>query len=515
MVRTKKWPILYENILRVKNPDHPVGVVTLWTERDIVKSWINDTDYCAIGNLYSAAGINHIIRNVFANPAIRYLVMWGADLSASGYALNKFMQNGVDGDRNIVGASGAIEKEIPVKALATFRKNIELIDLRGKPKEEIAQAVKKLKVKPPFAKKPQIFPIGVPQINTLPSEQVGFKVSAASIAQTWLKVLNVINNYGRIKKTRYASTNELKEILNLTAVVTAENPKEVYFPHYLPFSKQELAQYYSEFQTRRIPGTSYNYGYRWRIHFGIDQVERLKKLLKKRPDSKKMILVTYDVKEDTKNLDRGDTPCITQINASVQDNKFFMTAHVRSQDMFHAWPRNMFGALSLQKEIADSAGYDFGYLTMITHSAHIYADDWSLTRGLLDDYYEAELKYKRGFHFHEDPRGNWVIEACHTKKLISAKLYTNDMATVLKSFEGATAREVAWRITDWELISLADHAASIGIELSKAEVALQLGIEYNQDKPLDYKKMVQEEKIPASPRYVKKGKKMVKLASGV
>ena len=185
--------------------------------------------------------------------------------------------------------------------------------------------------------------------------------------------------------------------------------------------------------------------------------------------------------------------------------------HVRSQDMFHAWPRNMFGALSLQKEIADSAGYDFGYLTMITHSAHIYADDWSLTRGLLDDYYEAELKYKRGFHFHEDPRGNWVIEADHPKKLISAKLYTNDMATVLKNFEGSTAREVQWKITDWELISLADHAASIGIELSKAEVALQLGIEYNQDKPLDYQKMVSREKIPAFPRYVKKGKKNIRI----
>ena len=54
--RTEKWPILYENILRVGDPDQSVGVVTLWTERDVIKDSLEKKDYAAIGNLYAQLG---------------------------------------------------------------------------------------------------------------------------------------------------------------------------------------------------------------------------------------------------------------------------------------------------------------------------------------------------------------------------------------------------------------------------------------------------------------------------
>ncbi|MDP2671136.1 MAG: thymidylate synthase [bacterium] len=516
--RSPKWPILYENILRVGDPDQSVGVVTLWTERDVIKDSLEKKDYAAIGNLYSAAGINHMMRNVLANPHIKHLVVWGADMSGSASSLRNFMEKGIDENYKIQGAPGEIEKEIPRQAVEDFRKNVELIDMRGKPKEEVVKVVKSFKKEKPFRPKAEVFPASEKKVSTWPSEQVSYRIEAPTVAQLWLKVLNMVTKYGRVKSTRYATTNELKELLNLNAVVTEEDPLNEYFPEYLPFTMQELKAYYPEWLTaRRIPGTAYNYGDRMRNMDGINQIEEIKKLLQTRPDSKKMIASLYNVKVDWAAANTGDTPCITQVICGVQDKKLFMTVHVRSQDMFHGWPRNMFAARKLQKEIADSAGYPLGKLAMITHSAHMYADDWTTSQQILEDWYIKEAKHKAGYRFDEDPRGNWLIEVDRVNSLITAKLYTADMSTQLAMFHGKTAEEVAYQIGDWELITMTSHAEIVGIELGKAEIALKAGLEYRQDKPLDLNKkyvaeeLIKQEEIPAETRYVRKGKKVIPL----
>ncbi len=509
-----EWPIYYKNILRVGDVHSNVGVVTLWTERDVIVKQLQKKDYCAVGNLYAAAGINHMIRNIFANPNIRYLIMWGADMSQSGHALLKFMQKGIDNNYQIPDSRGEIEKEIPKAAVEEFRKNIELIDLRGKPMATIAQTIEKLEKRPAFAKKPKLFPPARPTIISLPSEAVGFRAEADTVAQTWLKIINLISKYGKTERTRYASNNQLKEILNLTAVINKENPDKEYFPHYLPFSYSELKAYYPEMTTNRvIPGVAYNYGYRMRTYFKVDQISEIKKLLKKRPFSKKAIAITYDVYKDWKDVNTGDTPCLTQVLARVASGKLILTGHFRSQDMFHGWPRNAFALRKVQKDIADYLGLPMGSLCIITHSAHMYADDWKTAEELLKTNYLPELKYKPGWHWHEDPRGNWIFDIDYDTNFVPdkfyaasgnslavkgyplngkiiAKLYTHDMAKELMKFEGRTAAEIYWQIFDWELLSHPDHAFDLGEQLTKAEIALRLGLEYKSEEPLDFSKKV-------------------------
>ena len=98
-----EWPILYKQVLQVKNPNNSVGVAVMWTERQVVADILKSIDYCAIGNLYSSAGISAMVRNVFANPNIRHIILWGADLSRSGQALLSFMENGIDEHHFIIG----------------------------------------------------------------------------------------------------------------------------------------------------------------------------------------------------------------------------------------------------------------------------------------------------------------------------------------------------------------------------------------------------------------------------
>jgi len=185
--------------------------------------------------------------------------------------------------------------------------------------------------------------------------------------------------------------------------------------------------------------------------------------------------------------------------------------------MVHGWPRNAFALRKLQKEIADATGYRMGPLTVITHSAHIYGDDFLLVENLLMDHYEKELGFSPAVHFTFDPRGNVVIEIVSMKealqfheyskryekgavpfavsqtlkrlpkrgrnsgKLIRATLFAPDGGAPLKIFEGRTAQEVAYQIADWGYLSDPAHAMYVGQELQRAEEAIVRGGRYHQD----------------------------------
>jgi thymidylate synthase len=503
-MKNPNWPILYPQVLEVKNPASPIGVAVMWTERQVVADLLKNNSYAAIGNLYSSAGISAMIRNIYAKPTLRKIVLWGADLSRSGQALIQFMQNGVDDKFFIIGdeKGGQIEKEIGKEAIENFRKNVEVINLRGKPVSVLTETVRELEKEnaEPFCQ-PQTFPISRPKPFTFPSEQIGLRVHGKTAAQTWLKVLNNIMRYGRNKTTRYTQENELKELLNIMAVIYEEDPENPYLPPFFPFSKKDLDAYYPQvLSAKKIPGIAYTYGQRLRDYDGVDQIQKIIDLIKNRPFSKKMIAVTAKVKEDWSVVNKGDTPCLTNILCSIQDGQLFMTTHFRSQDMVHGWPRNVFSLRKLQKLICDEAGAELGAFVMITHSAHIYSDDYELVEKILRENYEKELGFTARQHFEEDRRGNVIIEVENkiVKKLkrrgrppknmpgdyeIVMRLYAPNGGLLLKEWRGKTAMEIYMQVTDWDYLVLPSHLIYIGTELQRAEYAIKSGQpeKYSQD----------------------------------
>lgn len=500
------WPILYKHVLQVKDPNNSVGVAVMWTERQVVANLLKDENYCAIGNLYSSAGISAMIRNIYANPHVRKIVLWGADLSRSGQALINLMQNGVDDEFFIVGdeKKGQIEKEIGRDAIDRFRESVEVINLRGKPVSLLQSTIATLsKVNAQPFTKPKVFPTSRPKPFTYPSEQIGFRVHGQTAAQTWLKILQNIMRYGRNKQTRYTQENELKELLNVMAVVYKEDPENPYLPHYFPFSKTELLQYYPQvLSPKQIPGIAYTYGQRLRNHDSVDQIAKIVELIKTRPFSKKMVAFTAKVSEDWNQVNKGDTPCLTQVLFSVQDNKLFCTTHFRSQDMVHGWPRNVFSLVKLQKLVSDETGYSMGPFVMITHSAHIYSDDYELVEKILKDNYDKELGYTSRQMFEDDPRGNIVIEIEEVGKRpvgrptkyavkptdkdyeIVVKLYAPNGGLLLKEWRGKTAMDLYIQMVNiGDYLVLPSHLIYIGSELQRAEYYIKLGIaeKYSQD----------------------------------
>lgn len=500
------WPILYKQVLHVKDPANPVGVAIMWTERQVVADMLKDENYCAIGNLYSSAGISAMIRNVYANPHVRKIVLWGADLSRSGQALMALMANGVDENFFIIGdeKGGQIEKEIGKEAIDLFRNSVEIINLRGKSPDELRKTVAMYsREKPVPFTQARKFPTSRPKPFTFPSEQIGFRIHGKNTAQTWLKILHNIIRYGRNKTTRYTQENELKELLNVMAVVYDEDPEHPYLPSFFPFSEKDLATYYPQvLSAKQIPGIAYTYGQRLRDHDGVDQIQNIIDLIKTRPFSKKMVAFTAKIKEDWSVVNKGDTPCLTQILCSIQDGKLFMTTHFRSQDMVHGWPRNVFSLRKLQKLISDESGVPMGAFVMITHSAHIYSDDYELVEKILKDNYEKELGYTSRQMFEDDPRGNITIEieevgAKHvgrpTKYAVKPtdreyeivlKIYAPNGGLLLKEWRGKTAMEIYIDLVNiGDYLVLPSHAIYIGSELQRAEYYIKLGVpeQYNQD----------------------------------
>jgi dihydropteroate synthase len=151
--------------------------------------------------------------------------------------------------------------------------------------------------------------------------------------------------------------------------------------------------------------------------------------------------------------------------------------------MFAAWPLNAFGLRKIQKEIAAALDVEMGPLTTVSCSAHIYEHDWTRANNILE-------KYRLPQRWNWDPRGNFVIKLDREKREIIIDYYTSEMKKV-ETFSfplnanGKTVIDIYNKLISLGLISQLSHAADLGAELLKAELALRYGLKYSQDDPLD------------------------------
>jgi tetrahydromethanopterin S-methyltransferase subunit A len=105
---------------------------------------------------------------------------------------------------------------------------------------------------------------------------------------------------------------------------------------------------------------------------------------------------------------------------------------------------------------------------------------------------QVPAKKKTDFTF--DPRGFFVIFLDKEKKEIVVEHYLNvskedskfQVATgkLNKVIRGDSALSIRDTIIELGLVSLMDHIGYLGIELGKAETALKMGLNYEQDGPL-------------------------------
>jgi tetrahydromethanopterin S-methyltransferase subunit A len=104
-----------------------------------------------------------------------------------------------------------------------------------------------------------------------------------------------------------------------------------------------------------------------------------------------------------------------------------------------------------------------------------------------------KAKYHRIKDWVMDPKGYFLIAIDREKKVLKVgycifkKLGNKPINDMISVVSGKTAIEIVNTLIKYKYISSLQHAADMGIELCKAEIALKYNLEYIQDKDLEIK----------------------------
>lgn len=115
------------------------------------------------------------------------------------------------------------------------------------------------------------------------------------------------------------------------------------------------------------------YGYRWRRHFGRDQLGKLVNLLERDPSSRHGVVITWDPSSDgLGGASKANVPCPYSFTVNIIGGRLNMMNTVRSNDMILGFPHDVAGFALLQLMLAQRLGVRPGVYSHIIANAHIY-----------------------------------------------------------------------------------------------------------------------------------------------
>lgn len=115
------------------------------------------------------------------------------------------------------------------------------------------------------------------------------------------------------------------------------------------------------------------YGYRWRKHFGRDQLGKLIKMLKDDPSSRHGVVITWDPAQDgLGGITKKNVPCPYSFTVMIIGGRLHLHNIVRSNDMILGFPHDVAGFALLQCMLAQHLGVKPGIYTHTISNAHIY-----------------------------------------------------------------------------------------------------------------------------------------------
>ena len=119
------------------------------------------------------------------------------------------------------------------------------------------------------------------------------------------------------------------------------------------------------------------YGFRWREHFGIDQLRPVVEEIKSNGNSRRIVLGIWDPAVDL-GVDQADIPCNLLVVFRVRaDKRLHMTVMNRSNDMiWGAYGANAVHFAMLLMYVSGMAGRKPGTYTQISNDFHAYEKTW-------------------------------------------------------------------------------------------------------------------------------------------
>lgn len=524
---SKGWPVAVKDRVafsEIKKAN--VAVTFLWTMRDAILPKLDKENLAIATNFYTPSGLEGMIRNVLANPQIRYIIMLGEEYSSkegvksektAANAIRTFFEKGIDENRKLQGFESAVnfDKNIPTEVINKVKDNIRLIDLNKEMSnanfdekiKKVNELLKTLPKKESFSE-PLTFNYEQSE-KSFPYEGGPILVQGKNIPETWIEIMHNIYRYGKDNLMDVNTDRKVKEINNLTAVI--HNPQDLSLdinPFLVPLTKEKIEAYQKEILSPLLPeGKAYTYGNKLRAYlfdnpelikklidteeykdfeFGkgkhldeniiykenyceINQIKDIIEAMKRNPYSKSCVAITWHVQDELMRKHKS-SPCLVLLQPIIQDEKLNLTTYWRSHDMAQGWPENAYGISAIQKEIASALNINTGIMTMISSSAQIYKHYHTQIEEMLKKFRKIKLDYY-------DPKGNYIIKVKDRVIVEHTHPQTNN---ILEVFEGNTAKDIYLKIAERNNIKTS-HAIYLGEQLKIAEYCLKNNKGYTQD----------------------------------
>ncbi|MEM1509964.1 MAG: thymidylate synthase [Thermofilaceae archaeon] len=458
--------MIHKDVIFVNSRSN-IAIVTLWTRKDIILRYLEQRGLIgnvqAVGTLYTPYGINYLLHTLAEHPEVNTLVIFGADLSGSGEALIKFLQE----------RKRTFALMWPLEIVQPVINDIKVVDLREAFRQGDWKSLENTitSLYNPSPPKRAVVELELTEIAVegWPLPISGQLVQDDSLFRAWVKAMYSVMFYGSVKKSEYGERQ--KQLLNLIVSLHAYGKQlnlEREFSRYIDPSGFE-AHLRGLFSPQKPEGVTYTYGERLRAHsIAGDQLETLIRKLKDCPDTRRALAVLWE-----HNVDKNSTepPCILAIQGDVTEGFYNHTVFVRSNDVYGAWPYNAWGQLKLAENIAENLGLKLGVVTLISCSAHVYEHDWEKAWKLVHDYYEILSA------FVPDPRGNFLISIKDKQIEIEHRAPDGRQLVTLEPIY-RSIKALASSLS-------ADHAFYLGWEVRRALEKTTRRERYEQDEELD------------------------------
>lgn len=131
-------------------------------------------------------------------------------------------------------------------------------------------------------------------------------------------------------------------------------------------------------------GVQSAYGYRWRNHFGRDQIRLAVEALRKDPTDRRVLVSAWDPAEDglgTKG--QKNVPCPASFNFTAQGKELHSSLFLRSSDIFVGLPYDVMGHALLMDAVAQELRLRPGILHVTLAHAHLYETHWDMTAEMM------------------------------------------------------------------------------------------------------------------------------------
>jgi len=130
-------------------------------------------------------------------------------------------------------------------------------------------------------------------------------------------------------------------------------------------------------------GETFNaaYGYRWRHHFGFDQLTAVITQLRASPSTRQGVVQMWESSDLVKET--KDKACNTQLIFEVSNEKLNMTVINRSNDAWYGYAgANIVHFTVLQEFVANAVGVDVGLYRTFSTNLHLYTEMYGATKYL-------------------------------------------------------------------------------------------------------------------------------------